>query len=540
VVLHHQLVNEGGYQSAESERLDNAAWEKRWFAEETNPSSFSVSGGNLHLKVDTATRAVTGHWKLRQVIAPNQVLNATLPHGLEVTKAIVDTNEVTPQSQFDHIAIPLGDCAARGCEVAIDWSVRSAGWSAPGDATWSSPAGFWFRAEDVAPRLGFDADRILRGAATRQSYGLNRDMRLPDASSAVSSSAIAPASMWQWQVELIKDNQQTEIRGNPFGTTNAPLDFAALWGAKVKLSQSDGVRIAHARQNANQVDGVAQDASDMRACVTRRLGTPIEIDQVAQWPRGLGTTHFSGTTLQLAEEPHWDIADRGVGRWLRRADIARALARRQLVDMADLRNTSGSLWISEGAAGAIGLLCVADTDGLDALAKILVRHSEAATNALALSEVPVGPLADALSDSWVTDYAPLAALNWVAQQSPSALKELMAELKKQQELRRILIDHAGQPDADNMLGKPLASSLKLVSDGSLIHVDGTRWEWRDGGWHKMDTSPRYRVLSSVGGTVQPTELVDGPIPAERINGAPLLLIDEWQSYERAPTLVGGE
>ncbi len=540
VILHEQLVHNGGYLTADSERREDAAWEKRWFPNETTSATFFVAGGDLRLTIDPATKTIDGRWHLRQVTAPAGHLHVTLPHGLEISGAIVDSQEVTVLSQYDHVAIPLGDCATRGCTVTLAWSARSTGWSAAGDTAWSTPVGVWFRAEDVAPRIGYDTDRVLRGATARQDYGLKRNVHLPKARAATSSYAIAPAGEWQWEVELLGSGQQAELLGSPTGTTNAPLDFAVLWGATVEVSQSGGFQIAHARQNAGQVDSVTEDASDMQACVTRRLGTTVEIDQVVQWPRGLHTTHVSGATLQLAEEPHWDIANRGVGRWLRRADIARALARRQLVDMTDLRRTSGSLWISEGVAGAIGLLCVADTDGLDAFAKVLVRYSEAATTALALSDVPVGALANALSDSWVTEYGPLAALDWVAQQTPATLNELMAELKKRQEIRSVLTDRVGQVTADNILGKPLASSLNLVTENNLIHVSGTRWAWRDGGWQKLSAAPRYRVLSSVSGAVRPTEPIGGPIPVERVKSAPLLLLDEWQSYERAPTLVGGE
>ena len=140
----------------------------------------------------------------------------------------------------------------------------------------------------------------------------------------------------------------------------------------------------------------------------------------------------------------------------------------------------------------------------------------------------------------MADYGPLAALDWVAQQTPAKLKELMAEFKNRQEVRSVLTEQVGQVTTDNMLGKPLASSLNLVTENDLILVEGTRWAWREGGWHKLAAAPRYRILSSVNGTVRPTEPVSGPIAAERIKSTPLLLLDEWQSYERAPTLVGGE
>ncbi len=540
LLLQNQLIEEGGYQVAQAERAEDAAWEKRWFPDETNSSSFSVEGGDLRLTIDRETRAINGHWRLRQVIAREGYLHADLPHGLEVTKASVGGHEAETQAQYDHMAIPLGDCATRGCDVTLNWSVRWKGWSAAGDASWSTPTGHWLRAEDVAPRLGLNSDRLLRGAATRQDFGLDGEMRLPEAQAATASHAIAPAGDWRWQVGFLENSQEVDILGNPAGSTNAPLDFAALWGTQVKSSRSGDIQIAHARQNAGQINGVAMDTSDMQACVSRRLGTPITVNQVLQWPRGLGATAVSGDTLQLAEDPHWDIADRGVGRWLRRAEIAKALARRQLVDMTDLRSTSGALWVSEGVAGAIGVLCVADTDGLDAFAKILTRYSEAATTALALSEVPVGALAAAESDSWVTDYAPLATLDWAAQQTPDTLKALLAEIKSRQDIHSVLASRTGQVTADNMLGKPLASSLNLVTENNLIHVNGTRWAWRDGGWHELEATPQYRILSSVNGVVRPTETIAGPISAERLKAAPLLLLDEWQSYERAPTLIGGE
>lgn len=528
--LEKKLVVEGGYLSAEQTRQSDASWEKRWLSQP--PGAFTVAGGELRVDIDPAARTLVGHWLLRQVTADKGYLHAELPHGLLLQKALVNDREVMAEIGNDHLALPLGDCANNGCEVRLSWVLEPHGWSAEGKPTWLTRNGFWLRAEDVAPRLGLDPERILRAPSERERYGLDSDIRLPDGRASVPSDAVAPAGHWQWQVAI------TAI-GHQAGSTTGPLNFAAFWAPKASRAQALGMTVIYDDSRAETAQAVLQDVSDMRACVSRRLGVHIDVRQVAQWPRGQGGTHFSGDILQLAEAPHWDVAENGVGRWIRRAQIGSALARHQLVETTDLRSASGALWLTEGVAGAIGLLCVGDVDGVNALRQILLRYTDATTRALAASEVPVGPLASALEESWALHYAPLAALDWTGQQTPSGFDVLLNEIRRRQDVAAALIALTGEARAARMLGTPLASNVVVRQESDRIRIDGTRWRWLNTGWQALSTKPNYHLWTRVNGTLRHGMTAKDGISARHLQRVPGLLLDAWPSYERSPTVIEG-
>jgi len=495
-LLHARLVEEGGWQSPAQQRADDAQWERRWLQDGAGQqAAFATAGGEVQLRVHPATRTVQGDWLLHGVQAPHGWLHAELPPDFTLHAAQVDGAPVAAESDHDHIAVPLGDCAA-GCEVRLSFTVAPRGWTAEGETPWLTPAGVWLRAQDVLPRLGFDAARLLRVPAERMVAGLPAEVQLPAWQSSVVAQGVAPPGDWRWRIAI--DGEEVHE-----GRTMGVLDFAALRAPRLHATTAGGLQVLHDATRAATAQAVARDVQDMQACVARRLGASIAVDTIAQTPRELGEPLLAGGLLWLPEGPHWDVAETGVGRTKRRAAIARALAARHVADAAALRQGPGGQWLAHGLPGAIGLLCVAESGDAPFVQGLMTRASAEATQALAASTAPVGPLALAPYDGWAQHHAPLAALHAVQQLDADALAALLTAVRGGMEVEQALAQTWGAEYAAWMLGPPLASDL---------HADGTgeRWRWSAGGW-------------------QSTGRAEG---AWRLGDA--LWLDGWPAYERSP------
>ncbi|AVJ22297.1 MULTISPECIES: hypothetical protein [Pseudomonas] len=417
VLLQRHLVELGGYQSVAAQRAERADWEQRWLP---GASAWQVAGGQLQLRVDSAARQVAGQWTLQGVVAPH--LDAELPPGLQVTGASVLGRPVRFEQASEHLRVLLDGCAASGCQVALNWTVRADGWPAEGEAFWLGPQGVWLQARRVVPRLGLDSERLLRAPAQRSEAGLPMLVPQLPTGAAVAVEAVAPAGDWQWQVE---------VDGRTFsGRSLGSLDFAY-----VTPTQADPSR-AHTRAE------IQQDLNLMSACVARRLGSLPRVEHLSLWPAGMGTSRLSHGHLLLSQSPNWDVAPVGVGRWTRRAHIAELLARQWLIEASDLRQIPGYLGLSQGVAGAVGLLCVEDVDGAGARAALVKLMADDLTRALGNDGEPVGTLADAREQGWAAHYAALVSLDWVAAQSPEHLTAMTADVRHGQgwptELQRLL------------------------------------------------------------------------------------------------------
>ena len=119
-----------------------------------------------------------------------------------------------------------------------------------------------------------------------------------------------------------------------------------------------------------------------------------------------------------------------------------------LIDASDLRQVPGYLWLSEGVAGAIGLLCVADVDGPEARASLVKLMADDLTRALGNDGEPVGTLADAREHGWAATYAALASLAWTAEQNPEQLTAMTATIRNGQGWPAAIQPLLGAPDPD--------------------------------------------------------------------------------------------
>ncbi|WP_339491960.1 hypothetical protein [Pseudomonas rhizophila] len=430
-LLHRHLVEQGDYQSMAEERAERAEWEQRWLA---GAGAWQVADGRLHVRVDSVARRVEGEWTLGTVIATNERLDAELPPGLHVTAVSVMGHPVIFDQAASHLRVPLEGCATSACSVQLNWTVDAAGWPSEGDAFWLGPRGVWLQARRVMPRLGLDSERLLRAPVQRAEAGLPPEVpRLP-VGSAVAVDAVAPAGAWQWLIE---------VDGQAFnGHSAGPLDFAYHVAAMQNLEGLQILADASRQQTAREV---REDLDVMSACVTQRLGRRPAVKYLSQWPPGMGASHLSQNHLLLSQAPDWDVAQAGVGRWTRRAHIAALLARRMLSDASDLRQAPGYLWLSQGVAGAIGLLCVGDVDGVDARSALVKLMADDLSRALSNDGEPIGTLTTAREQSWAATYAPLASLDWVDGQTAEQLMAMAADIRNGQGWPTAIQDLLGAP-----------------------------------------------------------------------------------------------
>lgn len=523
--LHQRFVTEGGYETRDQELADNAVWEQRWLGRQ---AAYQTAGGTVTLHVLPAEGALRGEWSLRGVRTSGAELHALLPNGFTLLEALVDGQAVEATVDDEHLAIPLAPCHKhsrdRDCTVDVAWRLSAAGWrtgehDALAPPPWLVGDAFWIRASEVMPRLGMDSERVVRAPAERQRLGLPAEIALPAWQAAPALHAVAPAGRWQWKVTV-----EGQADAASTGELHGLLDFAALHAPQARALQMQGVRVLHDAQRDADAQAVAEDLAAMRACVARRLGNAPEVGTVAQWPRGLptgnGDAALASRVLLIAEAPHWDVASHGTGRLARRADIAAALVRRTVADVANLREGPGHLWLSEGLPGAIGLLCVTESDGEAALQALLARGADRTTAALASAENPVGPLAQATHHEWAPHYAPLAALNWVAGLQAADIGRLLAAVHGGGDLAAALAS-AGA-DAATVLGAPRAADLHA----RLGAPTGERWQWRNGGWQADSSPPQARQWQ-----VEQGGLRIGPAVPGSTQG---LLLDDWIAYEREP------
>jgi len=523
LLLHQRYRVEGSYETLAQTQAKDARWEAHWLS---SAAPFSVAGGAVDLTLDPDARMLRGQWTLDGVRTDEGILHAELPDGFQLENATVEGRPAATIVEEDHLAVRLPHCGPSGCRVALHWSQAVRGWNDEDRPAWLLPQGFWLHAAEVLPRLGLDPDRVLRVPAERAALGLWPDAELPEYLATLSSGAAAPAGDWRWSLRIAGRKDVAEQGGRLDG----PLDFAAVWAPEAGRTELNGVVYTQDPSRADSTVTIAEDLTEMRTCVARRLGAAPEVRRVMQWPRGLGDSSLAGDSLILAEDPHWDVADQGVGRWKRRAAIATELARRQIRDATDLRQGPGSLWLAAGVPGAIGLLCVAETDGIDALAALIARGADATTQALAGSTVPVGALRMATSDGWARDYGPLAALDWTARQAPDQFATLLTEILQGDDLDTALAAVVGETSSARILGTPNASDVQVATQPPT----GKRWQWFEGGWLASRSAAeawRYRVEQ----TRLNLEPSDDPSPhLAEPDAATFLYLDAWPGYERAP------
>ena len=524
VWLHQRYVIEGGYETDEQRLAKDAAWESRWLSRQCE---YSVAGGEVVLEILPETKVLRGQWRLEGVRVAGRELHALLPNGFELIETRVEGRQVAAAVDDDHMSIALADCREKNCTVDIAWRLSTSGWHAGDHESLARPSwlvgdSYWLRAKDVMPRLGLDSERVIRTPSDRIRLGLAVEFELPAYRAGLANAAAAPAGKWSWKVEIAGREADARV-----GKIDGLLDFAALLATDARETRLDGIALIHDASRDNDAKAVAEDLSAMRACVVRHLGSAPEVSTVAQWPRGLppgsGDVAVAGDLMLLAEEPHWDVADQGTGRLARRADIAAALTRRSICDAADLREGEGGLWLAEGLPGAMGLLCVAETGGAEALLALLSRGAQRATEALAGAETPVGQLALALRDEWGADYAPLAALNWTSRLESEDMQALLASVRSTGDIGSSLAAMFGGSAAESYLGLPKAVDLR-VRDGSPA---GERWQWQNGGWGPLDAPP---VPCSI--AVENGRLIWDCEPATFSGSA--LVLDQWPAYEREP------
>lgn len=516
--LHEGLVIHGDYQPHEIRDEENAAWEHRWLH---TAGAYEVSGGRVAIDVDAVTGVLQGDWTIEGVRAVGGNLHAELPPDLSLISASVDGRAAIPDIANDHLVLPLVG-AGPTHTVRLRWTMPSPGWSAEGVPSWRGHGDLWLTASQAMPRLGLDPERIVRSPPTRKAHGLADGIELPAPGASVADEAVAPSGTWRWSVRI----GETAVAASAPDAHARPLAFAVGWSPSAAKTVSDDLHVAHDHWRTDDAHGVASDVESMARCVGRRLGTTISIDTVVQWPRDLGDTTLAGSTLLLPESPDWDIADKGPGRWLRHAHIATAIARRTLVDTADLREAEGSAWWSAAVPGAIGLLCVGDVDGVDALRQTMGLFAERTSRALAGSAVPVERLDHASAHGWVSSYGPLAALGWTSRQSGDELAHISQRIASGQSVEEAAAPSMSDAERHAAFGPPRATELSVSPEHHTVAAQ--HWAWHSGGWTPLPETSEALLLIRHDDAIAPRHVSSGDVPDD--DGIP---VDILPSYARS-------
>lgn len=533
-ILNTQFIDLGGYRTAAGHRADAAAWEHLW-VEGADRLAFQTGGGHLSLIVDTSEQSVHGQWTINDLKSSSASIYGDTPSGLVSLDATVNGRAVLPEIIYDHYDLPLGECAKDGCQVTLKWTTQSEGWSTTGQAAWSTHSGMWVAARDVMPSLGLNPDRVLRSPDHREAFGLPMRYRLPKPKSSAALGGVAPAGLWSWDIELTSESRRFALISPSAGATNGHLNFAIVAASGMVSRSFESLTVHSASSDQDLAEQIAEDALYMRRCVERRLQVQINLTDIVRFPGGNETSQKNGSFLYLSEQPNWQVQNNGVGQLVRRANLAKLMARQVVLDQNDVRQSSGGIWLKDGLPGAIGLLCVGDVDGVDAMGLVMARYADATTKALSASEIPVESLSDALTEGWAQYYSPLATVNWAAGKTPDELSDYLAYLSTQDSLEEGL-SHLESPEwARAIIGPPLSSRLNLESDIETPLVTGRRFYWQAGGWRPSDLPVKVNALvRGKNGTQikKSTEFLD--TKTSDITKA-MLLIDDWPSYQ--PSVV---
>ncbi len=530
--LRNGYVHEGGYETLNEKLAKDARWEKAWLA---HAADYAVTGGDVQLQVRPASHELQGQWRIEGVRLGGDTLHALVPSGFKLLSAKRNGQTILAQVEDDHLALPLPECRETACTVELAWSISADGWKvgdhdALAQPSWLVGQAFWLRAHEVMPRLGLDGDRVIRMPQERANLGLPATISLPAYRASLASKAAAPAGDWRWRIEATPTAPSTAPSTAPWiaqGHTDGLLDFAAQFAAQAEQTTVGDISVSHDRYHRIDAMAIAQDVQQMRACVAQHLGRTPLVTQVAQWPRGLPTgdadAALAGHVLLLADEPHWDVADKGTGRFVRRADIATALAKRMVVDAADMREGAGSQWLTQGLPGAIGLLCIAQNDGVAALQSVMSRGAQQTTEALAATTDPVTTLAQAKHEGWSGKYTPMAALSQIAKMSPQSIQALLATVRLSGNMEQSLQSSIGPQTTALWLGPPNAVDLHA----SNKNAHGERWTWQNGGWQPSTQQAAPQGLQVDEGLIRSSG-------EPTLGTQPVLYLDDWPAYERNP------
>ncbi len=529
-VLNDELIEQGGYKTVATERADNASWEKLWVADR-DQIAFSMKGGHLSIKVDTENRTIEGLWHINQFRSQNGILYAQAPDGMNKLEVSVDDLVVESNIEHDLIQADLSSCVQSPCSITLKWTTRVDGWSSEAVIPWFSSEGIWVNASQFAPSLGIDPNRIIRSKLHRERHNLAHDYTLPRWQGATSADGVAPSADWVWQVEVVNKNTSYNLNSPLSGRTNGPLELL-ISGAKTLSEETiNSLSMWSTPQDITLNQTIANDVLTMKECVERRLKTSIDIAHVVRTPGDGHASQFVNSVLHLAEDPYWHIAPNGIGHKMRQADIAQLLARRHILNSLPLRESSGSLVLTSGLPGAIGMLCVGDIHGVAALADIAKRYSEETTHAFASSKIPVDELRSDVSDGWAVYYSKLALLTWTAQQSPDQLSMALSQLSHSSSFDDALTSLFGQTSKQSLLGRPYSSTFELeVKDGQTKLV-GERHQWNNGGWQLTESNISAHQITVNSDGVSLSKQNTSPLLGRDAKDSLMHIIDEFPAYQ---------
>lgn len=527
-LLFDRLVTRGGYRSDAEREREDAEWERKYWG---RAGAFSIAGGEVEATIDPARSRAHTVVRLRGVRSDNGWLRGELPDATRALSAEVGGRARPVSTEFDDFELELGACRPSGCDVTLELDIVADGFGLQDVPPWLHSSGVWARAADLVPRFGLDLERRLRSPIVRTAHALNVENASIAGRALVPAYGVAPLGDFSWRIRFTESGLGTELASK----AREPLDFAVAWlphdtGA---VSSSFGaLTVWHGPTRHEAARDVAEDVRVMRDCIQARTGLLLDVNTVLQAPRGLGDVSTHGRVLWLPEHHGWDVAPDGVGRIKRRAAIAQSLASKALAAAADLRVEPGSRFLTEGAAGAMGLACARSASQRELWLAWMARRSDHVVEALGALDAPLVGLASDGSARWVEEYAALAALSWTeshsAEQVKAALESLVDEVRAGAPLAAALARVVGPEMAGRLLGGPEASDIEVTEIAERVIVRAQRSRWAGGGWHAAP--PPLSVTQYFDdGSTQVERL-----PLELDQQRTLIVFDAEPSFERSP------
>ena len=483
VTLHGRFISNGEYESSKQAVASNASWEQRWWSA---AAAYSLNGGRVEATLNPAARNGSVNWLIEGLQTPDGTLQATLPHGVDVSEVRINQQPVTDfQIDEDHLQINTPACSQAACELSITLAINFSDWPVE-DPIWLDQSGIWLRAENLLPRLGHDRNRLETGPADRKENGLPVAVpAIPERATLSPLYAVAPAGSWSWQITVQSNEAEPFLIGDS-GSIYSPLDFAAIWQQENPANKKLGNTQAwFSAQRSATAELLLEDVATLQSCVAERLGVSSAVKHIVQTPRHLGDPALHHQLLWLPEDAIWDIDSPGFGHELVRYKIASAIAQRAVLNRLNLRLEPGANWLVDGLAGWTALNCMEQTHGSEIALALKDYLANDILEAFSADYSPIDQLSHSLHD-WLPYYAALALDSWseaTNKTNEQALLNTMAEKIPQQTLSLALANAVGETDSDLLLGSPRSYDVAQSLNEEKT-LQSQRWIWHAGGWDK--------------------------------------------------------
>lgn len=496
ISLNARFIDAGGYKSTAQDIADRANWEEAWWQK---ASEYEMAGGTVEVSISPSTRQGEILWRLNGLVGDAEYLHATMPHGVELVRASIAGVERRVERDEDHISIDVGECKQSSCDLVLELSVGFDDWPLE-DPVWLYESGVWLRAADILPTLGHDRSHLVLGELDRVKNGLSPKVPgMPKTTALTSLESVAPAGNWRWQVTIVNEPGADSLLIGAEGASEGPLNFSTVWlpDATAVVNQSAGGHsLWFTPVRSELATAINQDISRLSDCVETRLGASLPEFATIQSPDHQGHIALHNNLLWLPEDEIWNAEPGGFGYSVVQYNLARAMAKRLVLDHLNIRDGYGARWLVEGVSGWVAFNCIGNVVGSDTALNLRGHYAEDVLEQLSNPDNPVTRVSESVDD-WVETYAALVMQNWNGGLSEVTELEFLNAVSanmKSTGLSSAVAQVAGEETAELMMGPPLSYDIVVSrgADGSEASVSARYWRWQGTGWQE-ENSPTRRL-----------------------------------------------